>query len=205
MAQRALTPSKAAYCSECGAETPPDAASCARCGEPFEGSMQAVLCPICNSINPASATECLNCNAKFPEPGFDEVPTPPNQESPEEVYLRRILQLSREKARSRGAAGGGPGAEPASLLEADRAEGEMEESLWKLAEPFDRMLERRKQRLEQMESLIERAQAGIKALEVYEDPDQLRGGAELEGENEAIVQDEVVSQIARVISCQRRR
>src|SRR5436309_8769755 len=73
MAQRALTPSKAAYCSECGAETPPDAASCARCGEPFEGSMQAVLCPICNSINPAAAVECLNCNAKFPEPGFNEV------------------------------------------------------------------------------------------------------------------------------------
>src|SRR2546430_15251932 len=101
MAQRALTPSKAAYCSECGAETPQDAASCARCGEPFEGTMQAVLCPICNSINPAGAVECLNCNAKFPEPGFNEVPAPPNQESPEEEYLRRILQLSREKARSR--------------------------------------------------------------------------------------------------------
>src|SRR2546426_3937101 len=179
MAQRALTPSKAAYCSECGAETPPDAASCARCGEPFEGSMQAVLCPICNSINPASATECLNCNAKFPEPGFDEVPTPPNQESPEEGYLRRILPLSREKARRRGAARGGPGGGPASLLEADRAEGEVEESLWKLAEPFGRMLERRKQRLEQMEALIERAQARIKALEGSEDPDQLREREEL--------------------------
>ena len=165
MAQRALTPSKAAYCSECGAETPQDAASCARCGEPFEGTMQAVLCPICNSINPAAAVECLNCNAKFPEPGLNEVPAPPNQESPEEEYLRRILQLSREKARSRGAPGGEPGAEPASFLEADRAEGEMEESLWKLAEPFDRMLERRKQRLEQMEALIERAQARIKTLE----------------------------------------
>src|SRR5256712_2001148 len=159
MAQRALTPSKAAYCSECGAETPPDAASCARCGEPFEGSMQAVLWPICNSINPASATECLNCNAKFPEPGFDAVPTPPNQESPEEVYLRRILQPSREKARSPGAAGGGPGAEPASLPEADRAEGEMEESLWKVAEPFDRMLGRRNHPLEQVGGLVERALA----------------------------------------------
>ena len=154
MAQRALTPGNAAYCSECGAETLPNAASCARCGEMFEGSMQAVLCPICNSINPVSAGECMNCNAKFPEAGFDEVPAPANPESPEEEYLRRILQLSREKARSRGTAG--PGGEPASSLEADRAEGEMEESLWKLAEPFDRMLERRKQRLEQMEALIER-------------------------------------------------
>src|SRR5881628_720551 len=131
MAQRALTPSKAAYCSECGAETPPDAASCARCGEPFEGSMQAVLCPICNSINPASAVECLNCNAKFPEPGFNETPAPANPESPEEEYLRRILQLSREKARSRGSAGSDAAGEPASLLESDRAEGEGEESLWK--------------------------------------------------------------------------
>src|SRR5256712_5649494 len=179
MAQRALPPSKAAYCSECGAETPPTAARRARRGEPCEGSMQAVLCPICNPIKPASATECLNCNAKFPEPGFDEVPPPPNQESPEEVYLRRILQLSREKARSRGAAGGGPGAEPAPPLEADRAEGAMEESLWKLAEPFDRRIEKRKHRLHQMEALVERAHARIKALEGSEDPDQLPEREEL--------------------------
>src|SRR5256712_10818254 len=104
--------------------------------------MQAVLCPICNSINPAAAIECMNCNAKFPEPGFDEVPTPPNQESPEEVYLRRILQLSREKARSRGGPGGGPGAEPASALAADRTEGWKEESVWKLGEALERKLER---------------------------------------------------------------
>src|SRR5256712_13023075 len=100
--------------------------------------MQAVLCPICNSINPASATECLNCNAKFPEPGFDEVPTPPNQESPEEVYLRRILQLSREKARSGGAAGGGPGAEPAAPPGGARAEGGGGESLWRPPVPSTR-------------------------------------------------------------------
>src|SRR5437870_11833767 len=115
MAQRALTPSKAAYCSECGAETPQDAASCARCGEPFEGTMQAVLCPICNSINPAGAVECLNCNAKLPELGFNEVPAPPNQESAEEEDLRRMLQLSGAKARMRGAPGGEPGGEPAPI------------------------------------------------------------------------------------------
>src|SRR5438093_8604259 len=162
MAQRALTPGKAAYCSECGAETLPDAASCARCGEPFEGSIQAVLCPICNSINPASAVECMNCNAKFPEPGFSDAPAPASPESPEEEYLRRILQLSREKARSRGAPGPTPGAEPASLLEADRAEGEVEESLWKLAEPFDRMLARRKQRPEPLGAPLRRGQAAVK-------------------------------------------
>src|SRR5207245_1940810 len=81
---------------------PADAKTCARCGEPFEGTMQAVLCPICNSINPAASTECLNCNAKFPEAGLDEAPPPTGPESPEEAYLRKILQLSREKARNRG-------------------------------------------------------------------------------------------------------
>src|SRR5438094_625004 len=189
MAQRALTPGKAAYCSECGAETLPDAASCARCGEPFEGSIQAVLCPICNSINPASAVECMNCNAKFPEPGFSDAPAPASPESPEEEYLRRILQLSREKARSRGAAGPTTGTEPASLLEADRAEGELEESLWKLAEPFDRMLERRKQRLEQMEALIERAQARIKTLEGSEDPEHVREREDLKRQIETLLQE----------------
>jgi DNA repair exonuclease SbcCD ATPase subunit/ribosomal protein L40E len=187
MAQRALTPGNAAYCSECGAETSPDAASCARCGEPFEGSMQAVLCPICNSINPASAVECLNCNAKFPEAGLDEVPTPAGPESPEEEYLRRILQLSREKARRRGANGTDPGTEPASFLESDRVEGEVEESLWKLAEPFDRMLERRKRRLEQMEALIERAQGRIKALESSADPAEVQEREELKTQIETLL------------------
>src|SRR5439155_1043999 len=161
------------------------------CGEPFEGSIQAVLCPICNSITPASAVECMNCNAKFPEPGFSDAPAPASPESPEEEYLRRILQLSREKARSRGAAGPTPGTEPASSLEADRAEGEVEESLWKLAEPFDRMLERRKQRLEQMEALIERAQARIKTLEGSEDPEHVREREDLKRQTETLRQAEV--------------
>ena len=170
MAQRALTPGKAAYCSECGAETLPDAASCARCGQRFEGTVPAVLCPICNSINAVDATECANCAAKFPEPGSVGPPKPSGQESPEEEYLRRILQLSRERARRRGAPDVGPesgaaeGA-PAREAESEVADVEVEESLWKLAEPFDRMLERRKQRLEQMEALLERARSRIQALE----------------------------------------
>src|SRR5207245_1957986 len=174
MAQRALTPGNAAYCSECGAETPPDAKSCARCGEPFEGSMQAVLCPICNSINPAAATECLNCSAKFPDAGLDETPAPAGPESPEEVYLRRILQLSREKARRRGANGADPRTEPASLLESDRAEGETEESLWKLAEPFGRMLERRKRHIGQPDEIIAGATDTIPEVEKTRDPDKVQ-------------------------------
>src|SRR5438093_1024617 len=173
MAQRALTPGNAAYCSECGAETQPDAQACARCEQPFTGSMQAVFCPICNSINPAEAAECVNCNAKFPEPGMigTTAPLSPADGSPEEEYLRRILQLSREKAKARGGEGG---AEPASFLESGGSDGDMEESLWKLAEPFDRMLERRKRRLEQMDALIGRARGRIKGLESSTNPLEIR-------------------------------
>jgi chromosome segregation ATPase len=193
MAQRALTPGKAAYCSECGAETLPDAASCARCGQPFEGTLQAVLCPICNSINAADAAECANCNAKFPEAGSGGTPRPTATESPEEEYLRRIIQLSREKARSRAASDSG--GEPATLaergraalLEADAAEGEREESLWKLAEPFDRMLERRKRRLEQMEALVARARSRILALEASTEPADVQEREDLKRQIEELL------------------
>src|SRR5438046_6534560 len=142
MAQRALTPGNAAYCSECGADHQPDAQACARCEQPLTGSMHAVFCPICNSISPAEAAECVNCNAKFPEPGMigTTAPLSPADGSPEEEYLRRILQLSREKAKARGAEGG---AEPASFLESGGSDGDMEESIWKLAGPCDRARARR--------------------------------------------------------------
>src|SRR6266480_3456811 len=186
MAQRALTPGNAAYCSECGAETQPDAQACARCEQPFTGSMQAVFCPICNSINPVEAAECVNCNAKFPEPGTigTSAPLSPADGSPEEEYLRRILQLSREKAKARGAEGG---TEPASFLESGGSDGDMEESLWKLAEPFDRMLERRKRRLEQMDALIDRARGRIKGLESSTNPLEIRERDELKRQIEELL------------------
>jgi len=190
MAQRALTPSKAAYCSECGAETSLDATACGRCGQAFEGSMQAVFCPICNSINPAEATECVNCSAKFPEPGSvgTSAPLSPDASSPEEEYLRRVLQLSREKMKTRGEGGSdlsaGEGGELASSLEGG---GEMEESLWKLSEPFDRMLGRRRRRLEQMDALIERAKGRIKGLDKSANPLEVRERDELKRQVEELL------------------
>ena len=168
MALRALTPSKAAYCSDCGADTPPDAETCEKCGAAFEGFMDAVLCPICNSVNPADARECKKCSAKFPEIQTVEVPAKGVEGSPEEEYLRNILRLSREKAKARLSQAALPpmsGSEPVSMTEGDRDQSDFEAYLWKLAEPFDRMMDRRKQRLEQMDALIERARSRIKTLE----------------------------------------
>ena len=195
MAQRALTPGNAAFCSECGAETLPDAAACGRCGQPFDGSIQAILCPICNSINPAGSVECVNCNAKFPDPASLPGPRPAPEAapaSPEEEYLRKILQLSREKAKARTspslrASAEAANAEPASSLESDRAGDEMEDTLWKLAEPFDKMLERRRRRLEQMDALIDRARARIGTLEGSANPIEARERDELKHQIEELL------------------
>ena len=174
MALRALTPGRATYCSACGAEAPGDAETCPKCGAFFEGYMDAVLCPICNVVNPADAAECVKCEAKFPEPRRVDAPPPVG----EEAHLRRVLQLSKEKARARPAPTPtqpaaeappyGP-AEPHSMTEDGRAD-DLETALWKLAEPFDRMLQRRRKRLEQTEGLIERARQRIQELAKATDP-----------------------------------
>lgn len=193
MALRALTPGNAAYCSECGADTPPDAPSCARCGATFDGYMDAVLCPICNSINPADATECTKCSAKFPEPGslIADSPEARNASSQEE-YLRNILRLSREKARARlgqSAALGSPseGEEPASLTESEEGMTGAERALFRLAEPFDKMLARRKQRLEQMDALIERARKRIAILSEATNSVEVREREELKRQIEELL------------------
>ena len=190
MALRALTPGKAAYCSDCGAGTLPDAESCGKCGAAFEGFMDAVLCPICNSVNPAEARECRKCSARFPEIQTVEVPPKPAEGSPEEEYLRNILRLSREKAKARLSQtpqSPSSAAEPASMTEGDRDQSEFEAYLWKLAEPFDKMMDRRKQRLEQMDALIERARTRIRALEASTTEIEVREREELKRQIEELL------------------
>ena len=194
MALRALTPGKAAYCSDCGAATLPDAERCGACGAAFEGFMDAVLCPICNSVNPAEAKECAKCSAKFPEIRAVDTASKAGEPTPEEEYLRNILRLSREKARARVAP---PPPEPTvppsapqelvSMTEGDRGEGDLEARLWQLAEPFEKMLGRRKQRLEQMDALIERARTRIKSLEESTNEIEVREREELKRQIEELL------------------
>ena len=194
MALRALTPGKAAYCSDCGASTLPDAEKCEKCGAAFEGFMDAVLCPICNSVNPAEAKECAKCSAKFPEVQAVDPSAKPADPTPEEEYLRNILRLSREKARARATlpppAPTVPRGAPqdlVSMTEAERGEGDLESHLWQLAEPFEKMLGRRKQRLEQMDALIERARTRIKALEESTNEIEVREREELKRQIEELL------------------
>ncbi|HYM39739.1 MAG TPA: hypothetical protein VEY12_06300 [Thermoplasmata archaeon] len=191
MALRALTPGKAAYCSDCGAGTLPDAERCEKCGASFEGFMDAVLCPICNSVNPADAKECKKCSAKFPEIRTVDTTPKPGEGGPEEEYLRNILRLSREKAKARlsqvAPPPESPGSEPVSMTEGDRDQSDLEAYLWKLAEPFEKMIDRRKQRLEQMDALIERARVRIKALESSTNEIEVREREELKRQIEELL------------------
>lgn len=193
MALRALTPGKAAYCSDCGADTLPDAERCGRCGAAFEGFMDAVLCPICNSVNPAEAKQCKKCSASFPAVQMVDVTAKPSDSTPEEEYLRNILRLSREKAKARSATtpsaprSGVSSPEPVSMTEETRDEGDLEAGLWRLAEPFEKMIGRRKQRLEQMDLLIERARTRIKALEASTNEIEVRERDELKRQIEELL------------------
>jgi len=193
MALRALTPGKAAYCSDCGASTLPDAEKCGSCGATFDGFMDAVLCPICNSVNPADVNECKKCSAKFPEVQTVDLNAKPAESAQEEEYLRNILRLSRDKAKARVASPAPPAetspssAEPASMMEGDRGEGDLETHLWRLAEPFEKMIDRRKERLAQMDGLIERARTRIKALEESTNDIEVREREELKRQIEELL------------------
>jgi len=177
MALRALTPGKAAFCSECGADAPPEAETCSNCHEPFQGYIDAVLCPLCAAVNHSNAGECSRCAAKFPTAAKTERGRePPNSAKAEEAFLRRILQLSREKAKARS---GQPAASEVAAPEPrprtkEVPAGGLEEALWKLSAPFSQLLEARRKRLEQIEVLIERADARIRKLEGTTDPVEVR-------------------------------
>ena len=188
MALRALTPGKAAFCSECGTEALPEAETCSNCHEPFQGYMDAVLCPLCAAVNQLNAAECSRCAAKLPTVAKTEQGQAPPK-SAEEAFLRRILRLSRERAKARAgqpAASEVPAQEPRPLTE-DVAAGGLEEALWKLSAPFSQLLDARRKRLEQIEVLIERARAWIQKLEGTTDPIEVRERDELKRQIEELL------------------
>jgi len=148
--------------------------------------MDAVLCPICNAVNPAEASECMKCEAKFPEPRRER-----DADAGEGAHLRKVLQLSREKAKARTGPPPveGPGEEspePPSFTQAGTSD-DLEQALWKLSEPFDRMLQRRRRRLMQMEGLISRARERVQALADSTDPQSLNEREQLKRQVEDLL------------------
>ena len=159
MALRALTPSGAAYCSECGADAPDERDRCAACNRAFEGVLEAIRCPFCAAILFRNATECYHCGRKVPGGEGD---------ASEEVYFEKLLDSNRDRrgresvettAPSAGAKpGGGPSDPP----------------VFRLSEPFQRILLNRKKRIEQMDALVSRARRRIRMLESSNNPIEIR-------------------------------
>src|SRR3989442_991656 len=89
MALRALTPSGAAYCSECGADALEGGDRCTSCKRPFEGVLEAVRCPFCGAILFRNASECYHCGRKVPAAEI---------EASEESYFAKHLDSTRQAA-----------------------------------------------------------------------------------------------------------
>ena len=172
MALRALTPSGAAYCSECGADAPDERDRCAACNRAFEGVLEAIRCPFCAAILFRNATECYHCGRKVPGGEGD---------ASEEVYFEKLLDSNRDRrgresvettAPSAGAKpGGGPSDPP----------------VFRLSEPFQRILLNRKKRIEQMDALVSRARRRIRMLESSNNPIEIREREELKRQIEEIL------------------
>jgi len=172
MALRALTPSGAAYCSECGAEAPADAQACKACGRTFEGVLEAVRCMFCGAILFRNAIECYHCGRKVePEPT-------------EEIYFKTLMDSTRKAAETAAR----PAAAPAPTPAATPAEAGLEgPALWQLSERFQLMLVGRKKRIEQMDALVARARRRIRMLEASHNPVEIREREELKRQIEEIL------------------
>ena len=168
MALRALTPSGAAYCSECGADAPEGGDRCVKCKRPFDGVLEAIRCPFCAAILFRNATECYHCGRKVPSA---------EGEASEESYFEKLLDSTRHPL----GADAGAGA-PA------RPEGTPPDpAVFRLSEPFQRILQNRKKRLEQMDALVARARRRIRMLEVSNNPIEIREREELKRQVEEIL------------------
>ena len=172
MALRALTPSGAAYCSECGADAPETGERCAKCGRPFEGILEAVRCPFCAAILFRNATECYHCGRKVPSG---------EAEASEESYFEKLLDSTRQALRS-GEPGTGGGAPPSPSGEASG-----DSVAFRLSEPFQRILLNRKKRIEQMDALVARARRRIRMLESSNNAIEIREREELKRQVEEIL------------------
>jgi len=166
MALRALTPSGAAYCSECGADAPDDGDRCAKCKRPFEGVLEAIRCPFCAAILFRNATECYHCGRKVP--GGEG-------EASEESYFEKLLDSTRHA----------PGAEAGTP--APTGETLPDSAVFRLSEPFQRILLNRKKRIEQMDALVARARRRIRMLESSNNAIEIREREELKRQVEEIL------------------
>ncbi|TLZ58520.1 MAG: hypothetical protein E6K17_00455 [Methanobacteriota archaeon] len=170
MALRALTPSGAAYCSECGADALEGGDRCTRCKRPFEGVLEAVRCAFCGAILFRNATECYHCGRKVPAAEI---------EASEESYFEKLLDSTRQSA----GAARSPAVEPLP----PPGENPADSVVWRLSEPFQKILLNRKKRIEQMDVLVERARRRIRMLESSNNPIEIREREELKRQVEEIL------------------
>ncbi|TLZ61550.1 MAG: hypothetical protein E6K13_06865 [Methanobacteriota archaeon] len=172
MALRALTPSGAAYCSECGAEAPEGADACRACKRTFEGVLEAIRCPFCAVILFRNATECYHCGRAVPAG---------EAEFSEERFFEKLLDSTRQAATVE------VDREPPPPAPPKPPEDGAESPVFRLPEPFQQLLLSRRKRIEQMDAIVARARKRIRVLEPSSSPIEIREREELKRQIEDIL------------------
>jgi chromosome segregation protein len=139
-----------------------------KCKRPFEGVLEAVRCPFCAAILFRNATECYHCGRKVPSG---------EAEASEESYFEKLLDSTRHALGADDGAGSPPrpGETPPDSV------------VFRLSEPFQKILLNRKKRLEQMDALVARARRRIRMLEASNNPIEIREREELKRQIEEIL------------------
>src|SRR3990170_7171218 len=180
MATRVVTPD-GLFCGSCGNPADSDIQLCVSCGQPFEGDVPGTKCPQCGRAVDERDAKCPACGTSLP--ALPSLPTAHDLIAEIKAFRRQAVGVMSHPSV--------PGTMPQETEAALLAE---LESLWKLAEPFERVVAARRKRLEQMDRLIAAARRRVREIEESDNPAEARERQELQRQVQDILleRDEIL-------------
>ncbi|HEV8594835.1 MAG TPA: zinc ribbon domain-containing protein [Thermoplasmata archaeon] len=177
MARRLMTPD-GIFCSSCGTAGEATAQLCYACGQPFEGDAPGTKCPQCGRAVDEQDAKCPTCGSGLPQPSEAPIPTGD--------LIKEIKAFRQETREVLGPLEKSTSAMPEETEAALLAE---LESLWKLSEPFEKVVVARRKRLEQMDKLIAAARRRVRELEASGNPAEVREREELKKQVQEVLME----------------
>src|SRR3990172_4002028 len=182
MATRVVTPD-GLFCGSCGNPADSDIQLCVSCGQPFEGDVPGTKCPQCGRAVDERDAKCPACGTSLP--ALPSLPTAHDLIAEIKAFRRQAVGVMSHPSV--------PGTMPQETEAALLAE---LESLWKLAEPFERVVAARRKRLEQMDRLIAAARRRVREIEESDNPAEAREREELKRQGqEGLMEGEEILKI----------
>jgi len=175
MATRVVTPD-GLFCGSCGNPADSDIQLCVSCGQPFEGDVPGTKCPQCGRAVDERDAKCPACGTSLP--ALPSLPTAHDLIAEIKAFRRQAVGVMSHPSV--------PGTMPQETEAALLAE---LESLWKLAEPFERVVAARRKRLEQMDRLIAAARRRVREIEESDNPAEAREREELKRQVQEVLME----------------